>query len=599
MKKVLILTLLCVIAQLLSVTVDGYAYLEGETDHSGIEVFFQRVVPDTLFSDTVYTNSTGSFSSVVESGWYDVSYSKSGFLSTDSMDVSLYTDQTLPSKTLFLSNPNPYEISGSIDGILSAGEYTVISTITVVEGDSLIFEPGVILNFNTDLDFIIDGYLNAVGTVTDSIIFNNCKTLKFNSSPLAGMADISLNYCSIRNLSGSNIFINPPRDSEPESGSELSESVTSINILNTYLKVNNIGLSGHNNINFDSSVIEGMSTNSCLTFGLMFGSKVRLDNCTLTSEGKGIFLYEVAHSTHLCSLNNSFIYSKNIGIEAWVESDIIINNSILISEENTAVRTSSSSGICDINNSTIISRNGAAIANSGYTYTVTNTIASGDVYGVEKYSYGDGTFDIQYSNVQGQSNNFYNCGSYLGVIVTTNLNEDPCDAYGNISMVPQFVSVGANDFRLAKTSPCRDAGNNSYTTEEWDIRGNGFSRKLDEAGNSGIVDIGAYEWNLNSDPMTGIENSEARISSYTLNQNYPNPFNPETTISYSLMNNAKVILKVYDIAGREVCNLVDKKQNKGLHEVNFDGSMLTSGIYFYRLSVNGKAIENRKMMLLK
>ncbi|MCK4979421.1 MAG: T9SS type A sorting domain-containing protein, partial [Candidatus Delongbacteria bacterium] len=86
---------------------------------------------------------------------------------------------------------------------------------------------------------------------------------------------------------------------------------------------------------------------------------------------------------------------------------------------------------------------------------------------------------------------------------------------------------------------------------------------------------------------------------YSLSQNYPNPFNPETTISYSLMNNAQVNLKVYDIAGREVCSLVDQKQNKGSHEVKFDGSMLTSGIYFYRLSVNGKAVSNKKMMLLK
>ncbi len=56
---------------------------------------------------------------------------------------------------------------------------------------------------------------------------------------------------------------------------------------------------------------------------------------------------------------------------------------------------------------------------------------------------------------------------------------------------------------------------------------------------------------------------------------------------------------IVDIAGKEVYSLVDQRQNKGLHEVKFDGSILTSGIYFYRLSVDGKTVESRKMMLLK
>lgn len=98
---------------------------------------------------------------------------------------------------------------------------------------------------------------------------------------------------------------------------------------------------------------------------------------------------------------------------------------------------------------------------------------------------------------------------------------------------------------------------------------------------------------------TAIEGEQFTINDYILNQNYPNPFNPETTINYSLINNAQVNLKVYDIAGREVCELVNQNQNRGSHQVKFDGSMLTSGIYFYQLIIDGKVFENRKMMLLK
>ncbi|HQO09558.1 MAG TPA: M6 family metalloprotease domain-containing protein [Clostridiales bacterium] len=84
-----------------------------------------------------------------------------------------------------------------------------------------------------------------------------------------------------------------------------------------------------------------------------------------------------------------------------------------------------------------------------------------------------------------------------------------------------------------------------------------------------------------------------------LYQNYPNPFNPETTIKYSLSNDAQVKLTVFDIAGREVSSLVDMKQNKGVHEAKLMGNDLTSGIYFYKLSVDGTTVQSKKMIILK
>ena len=108
-------------------------------------------------------------------------------------------------------------------------------------------------------------------------------------------------------------------------------------------------------------------------------------------------------------------------------------------------------------------------------------------------------------------------------------------------------------------------------------------------------------WLIKTDEVgvSSIDNEQFTIDNYELHQNYPNPFNPETMISYSLQNNAQIKLKVFDVAGREVCDLVDQKQNKGLHQVSFNGSDLTSGIYFYRLSVDGKVVSSKKMMLLK
>ena len=65
---------------------------------------------------------------------------------------------------------------------------------------------------------------------------------------------------------------------------------------------------------------------------------------------------------------------------------------------------------------------------------------------------------------------------------------------------------------------------------------------------------------------------------------YPNPFNPTTIINYTLPDNEKVIIKVYDILGREVKELINEQKTAGTYSVEFDGSKLSSGVYFYTIT---------------
>ncbi|MDQ3021508.1 MAG: T9SS type A sorting domain-containing protein [Bacteroidota bacterium] len=103
-----------------------------------------------------------------------------------------------------------------------------------------------------------------------------------------------------------------------------------------------------------------------------------------------------------------------------------------------------------------------------------------------------------------------------------------------------------------------------------------------------------------TDVITGLNQiSELVPDGYSLSQNYPNPFNPITVIRYSLIENRFTTLKVYDILGNEVTTLVNEKQNAGSYEVDFDGSNFSSGVYFYRLEVDGNIIDIKRMMLLK
>ena len=84
----------------------------------------------------------------------------------------------------------------------------------------------------------------------------------------------------------------------------------------------------------------------------------------------------------------------------------------------------------------------------------------------------------------------------------------------------------------------------------------------------------------------------------TLDQCYPNPFNPSTTISYALPENGVATLTVYDLLGREVATLVNESKKAGTYKIKFDGSKLSSGVYFYQLKA-GNLSKVRKMLLLK
>jgi hypothetical protein len=85
---------------------------------------------------------------------------------------------------------------------------------------------------------------------------------------------------------------------------------------------------------------------------------------------------------------------------------------------------------------------------------------------------------------------------------------------------------------------------------------------------------------------------------YSLSHNYPNPFNPSTKINYTVPQQSRVTIKVYDMLGREVATLVDENHPAGRYTVTFDGSALASGIYIYRMSSGSKVISH-KLMLIK
>lgn len=106
-------------------------------------------------------------------------------------------------------------------------------------------------------------------------------------------------------------------------------------------------------------------------------------------------------------------------------------------------------------------------------------------------------------------------------------------------------------------------------------------------------------------PTTGIgPNASSTISVYSLSQNYPNPFNPSTIIRYNLKIGGHVTMKIYDIEGNKISTLINSYQNAGNHEVEFNAgsngkfNRLSSGVYFYRLQVNGFS-QTKKLVYMR
>jgi len=95
-------------------------------------------------------------------------------------------------------------------------------------------------------------------------------------------------------------------------------------------------------------------------------------------------------------------------------------------------------------------------------------------------------------------------------------------------------------------------------------------------------------------------NNESKLfpDEYKLEQNYPNPFNPTTVISYQILQQGFVTLRIFDLLGKEVATLVNEEKPAGVYEVSFNAADLASGVYIYRMKVND-FIESKKMLLLR
>ncbi len=105
-------------------------------------------------------------------------------------------------------------------------------------------------------------------------------------------------------------------------------------------------------------------------------------------------------------------------------------------------------------------------------------------------------------------------------------------------------------------------------------------------------------WRFKTYNPSNVDGEELNPLNYTLEQNYPNPFNPSTNFRFKIAEAGLTTLKIYNLLGQEVAEVISEFMSPGTYNIHFDGSSLSSGIYFYRLRVNDYS-ASRKMILIK
>jgi photosystem II stability/assembly factor-like uncharacterized protein len=115
---------------------------------------------------------------------------------------------------------------------------------------------------------------------------------------------------------------------------------------------------------------------------------------------------------------------------------------------------------------------------------------------------------------------------------------------------------------------------------------------------NGIIYATSGDGVFKSTGTTDTGNDGTAVINFQLEQNFPNPFNPSTNIKYAIDGRQFVSLKIYDVLGNEIANLVNEEQQAGVHSVKFYASRISSGVYFYRLEA-GRFSETKSMILIK
>jgi hypothetical protein len=467
-----------------TITVDGNAYLENQTNHEGIKIVFERIAPASLI-DSTYSYVDGYFSIEVGEGIYSIKYEKTGYFESLKNDQPLFTNTTLEDVTLLqyttlIIVPTMIStIQGAID-IAYPGDTVLIQPGTYFEninliGKSITVASQYLLDLNPDhiAQTVIDGGQN--GHVVE--VSNGEDT----TTRIIGLT-ITNGYVSqdLHSGCGGGIYCNLS-----------SPTLSNLNVVGNTAEVHGGGIYiytiGGVEITIKSCLIQGNScTNNPNTYGgglYLWGNSVHLIN-TIVMDNDATAYYNAY---------GGGIYSTGDGL---ILTNTIITNNIVSGQTTMGGAIFSGTSYSEINNSVIAGNTansgGGVYLNSNQPFFVWNSIFyNNSDYAL--YSAASGEFDVNYCDFYDNEAGVNNLNQWMGLNVTTNDNEDSCDVYNNIILSPQFTDAMNNNFQLQSSSPCIDAGDNESVSLGHDMD---YNFRVWDGNNDGseIVDMGCYEF---------------------------------------------------------------------------------------------------------
>jgi predicted outer membrane repeat protein len=248
---------------------------------------------------------------------------------------------------------------------------------------------------------------------------------------------------------------------------------------------------------------------------ILDGFTITKGNANLVSgdnyHGGGMYNYQGSPTINNCRFISN--YGVNGGGVYGTYSSSTINNCIFSSNSAGSQGggvyfeySSATFNNCTFSSNSVSTYGGAIALYAGTPTTVNNCIFWGNTtgtYGNQIALRSNSTITLNYSCYSNGTGDIYFEGGCTFTATSTNITDNPL-----------FVNAAGGDYRVLGTSPCVDAGNDTYNTQTYDIRGLGYTRKLDKtSGATGTIDMGAFEYKVSDDPMP------VELTSFTANTN--------------------------------------------------------------------------------
>ncbi|TKJ41005.1 hypothetical protein CEE37_04900 [candidate division LCP-89 bacterium B3_LCP] len=466
-RKFALIVIWCIITSLgicQSYLVDGYCYLENQIDHSGTKVLFEAtsVTPDSL-SDSTYTDASGYYDKNIHEGFYNVRFTKIGFLHGDMEDQPIFNTTTLPDTTLMQLPPGVY-IEGPVSGVFPDTTYVLIGNTRVEAGDTLIIESGA--------DFLMDGanidvygHIFANGIEGDTITFRPLRPfpeeddywqgINFHNAPDSSV----MQYCFVCSSSSTGIECH---DSNP--------------IISHCVIYGNCGPIG-GGIHCDNS-------NPTISYCYIDSNRASGPG-NWHAQGGGIHCTNSSPLISHCVINENWADSYNQpkgGAMYLTHSSPTVEYNVFT--DNAAWNPTAEGGAIYMDNSdpTIyhcvfkgnFAQEGGCLYLQSAGASIKNTIVDSN-YTIDggAINFGEGNSEVWYCDL------FNNIGGDFGGVpppemgwkVRTNINGDSCDIYDNIFDDPLFEDPDNGNFQItwdnwpawdSTRSHCIDAGDPTF-----------------------------------------------------------------------------------------------------------------------------------------